>query len=274
MPTNRRTIGTASLIATAAILLSLAAVTQASAATRVRLLHAVPGAPQAKLTLSGGNGPGASTSDVGFGQASSYVQGPDGAVALALVAGGKTIAKSQERLTAGGSYTVVAEKGKGSSPRLQVYRAAKAVAGKAQVRAVHAAPEVGSLAVALGGQKLGTISFGQDTGFKPAEPGTYALTASKPGSSSMLLEKKQLSATAGTTATAYAIGSGGEPTRFVVIQDSVAAPSGAPQTGLGGAAERDGGTPWLAALLAALAAGALGGLLYARAPLGRGRDRA
>ena len=74
-----------------------------------------------------------------------------------------------------------------------------------------------------------------------------------------------MTAIAGTAATAYAVGSAGERTRFVVVADGVAAPSGGPDTGLGGLSG-DEGAPWLAALLAALAAGALGGVLYTRAP--------
>ena len=92
----------------------------------------------------------------------------------------------------------------------------------------------------------------------------------KPGTKSALATQKGVTASAGSAATAYAVGSAGEPTRFVVVADSVAAPSGAPATGLGGMAGSDG-APWLAALLAALAAGTLGGVLYTRAPRGRAR---
>jgi hypothetical protein len=49
----------------------------------------------------------------------------------------------------------------------------------------------------------------------------------------------------------------------VVVQDAVDAPTGGPATGLGGLS--DEGTPWLAALLAALAAGTLGGIAFTRA---------
>ena len=77
-----------------------------------------------------------------------------------------------------------------------------------------------------------------------------------------------MSFAAGTSSTAYAVGSGGERARFVVVQDAVDAPAGGPATGLGGLSGED--TPWLAALLAALAAGALGGLAYTRAARRRG----
>jgi len=221
--------------------------------------------------VKGANGPAATLTGIGFGKASEAEPGPSGSVTVTLTAGGEEVATSKEFLADRSSYTIVAEKGSGSKPAFRLYRAGKAVPGKTLVRAVHAAPELGRVTMSLGGQGWGTISYGQDTGYKPADPGTYDLTASKPGSKSPLISQKGVTATAGTAATAYAVGSGGEQTRFVVVADGVAAPSGGPDTGLGGLSD-DQGAPWLAALLAALAAGTLGGVLYMRAPRRRARD--
>jgi hypothetical protein len=258
------------LVATCTILLSLATAGLASADTKVRFLHAVPGAPAAKLTVKGGSGPAATLPDIGFANASEFATGPSGAVSVALTAGGKQVGMGKETLPDGGSYTIVAEKGQGSAITFRVYRSGKATPGKALVRAVHAAPEAGKVDMTLGGRKWGTVAYGQDTGYKPAEPGSYDLKAQKAGMGSALMEQKGVNASAGTADTAYAVGTSGQASRFVVVQDSVAAPSGAPATGLGGMAGSDG-PPWVAALLAALAAGALGGLVYTRVPLGRGR---
>ena len=207
--------------------------------------------------------------DVGFAKASRYEPGPGGKVALTLSAAGKEVAAAKKTLADGGAYTIVADKGAGSSIAFRVYRSGRAAPGRARLRAVHAAPEVD---MRLGGRRWGAVTFGQDTGYKEVEPGSYDLAARKPGGGSALLEQKGLNAAAGTSMTAYAVGSAGERTRFVTVQDSVAAPSGAPDTGLGGMAG-SGDTPWLTALLAALAAGALGGVLYTCAPLGRDRAR-
>lgn len=253
------------------ILLSLTGASQAAAATQVRFLHALPGGPTAELTVSGGSGPAATLPTVGFAKTSAAKPGPSGAVTVTLSAGGKKVASAKETLPDGGRYTIVAEKGSGSTPAFKVYRAGKPVPGKSIVRAVHAAPEVGRVTMSLSGNGWGTIGYGQDTGYKPADPGTYDLSATKPGSKTALLSQKGVTATAGTAATAYAVGSAGERTRFVVVQDAVAAPAGAPETGLGGLAGSEGSTPWLAALLAAVAAGTLGGVLYTRAPRGRVR---
>lgn len=253
------------------ILLSLSGASQAAAATQVRFLHALPGGPTADLTVKGADGPEATLSGVGFGKVSEPKPGPSGAVTVTLTAGGKEVASAKETLADGGSYTIVAEKGSGSKPRFRVYRAGKPVPGEASVRAVHAAPELGRVSMSLGGQDWGTVDYGQDTGHKPADPGTYDLKVMKPGTKSALATQKGVTASAGTAATAYAVGSAGEPTRFVVVADGVAAPSGGPATGMGGLSGDDG-APWLAALLAALAAGSAGGVLYTRAPRGRARS--
>jgi len=270
MRARRRPPWPAGIVASVTILLSLAGASEAAAATQVRFLHALPGGPTADLTVKGSGGPQATLSGIGFAKVSDAKAGPAGAVTVTLVAGGKTVASAKQTLADGGSYTIVAEKGSGSKPRFEIYRAGKATPGKASVRAVNAAPELGRVSMSLGGQNWGTVGYGEDTGYKPADPGTYDLSAMKPGSESALATQKGVTATAGTAATAYAVGSAGEPTRFVVVADGVAAPSGGPDTGLGGLSGDDG-APWLAALLAALAAGTLGGLLYTRAPRGRAR---
>lgn len=272
MSRRRRLLIPTGVVTTGTILLSLAAVSSSSAATKLRFLHAVPGAPAAHLTISGPKSQQATLPGVGFAKASGYASGPGGSITLALAAGGKELARAEKTLADGGAYTIVAEKGKAASVAFRVYRSGRAAPGKTRFRAVHAAPEVGKVDMSLGGRRWGAVDFGHDTGYKPAGPGTYRVTARKAGMGSTLLERKGVNAAAGTAVTAYAVGSAGERTRFVVVQDSVAAPSGAPDTGLGGMAESDD-TPWLAALLAALGAGSLGGVLYTRAPRARARAR-
>lgn len=272
MRAKRRLLIPTGVVTTGTILLSLGAVGGASAATKVRFLHAVPGAPTARLTLAGADGTRATLPNVGFAKASAYTQGPHGKVTLTLSAGGKKVAAAAKTLRDDGAYTVVAEKGQRSSIAFRVYRAGRAAPGKVRVRAVHAAPEVGKIDMSLGGRKWGAVDFGQDTGYRATEPGSYELAARKPGMGSALVEQKGVNAAAGTVMTAYAVGSAGERTRFVVVQDSVAAPAGAPDTGLGGMTGSSD-APWLAALLAALAAGTLGGVAYMRAPRSRRRAR-
>lgn len=273
MRSNSRVSRPAGCVVTCAILLSLAAAGDAAASTRVRFLHAVPGAPGADLTVAGGHGPAATVKGITFGRVSGYTTAPDGRVTLSLAAGGKKVASAPGALLDHTSYTIVAEKGK-KGIEFHLYRAGKAVAGEARLRAVHAAPEVGKVEMTVGQRKWGTIDFGQATPYEQASPGSYDVAARAPGNNgSVLVEAKNTNAAAGTASTAYAVGSGGERTRIVMVEDSVAAPKGAPETGLGGMAHPAGATPWLAALLAALAAGTIGGAAYLRAPLRRSRAR-
>jgi hypothetical protein len=71
-----------------------------------------------------------------------------------------------------------------------------------------------------------------------------------------------VSVSAGSATTAVLVGSRGEKARWVLVDDATVAPSAAPQTGLGGLSTPGGGPPWLAALLAALGAGALGAVAH------------
>ena len=263
----RRGMRAAGVIATALILLSASA-GQAAAATKVNFVHGVPGAGDGTLRVSGGSGAPASLAGVGFGQSSEYSTGPSGRVTITLAVGGKQAARATETFADGAGYTVVAEPGSGGKVTLMAYRAGKAQAGSARVRAAHGAAELDSADFMVGDQKLGTLDRGRTGDYATVEPGSYSITARRPGSSDALIEQSGVNLAAGTASTAYAVGSGGERARFVLVQDAVDAPEGGPATGLGGLS--DGGAPWLAALLAALAAGTLGGVTYTRTARRRG----
>jgi Domain of unknown function (DUF4397) len=250
-----------SVIVSAAILLSLAA-GDAVAATRVRLLHALPGGPPGQLEVRA-RGQGVTLPATGFGKATEYLSAPAGTVALTLVAGRKPAARASARLADGSRYTVVAERGDGPGAQLRIYRDGAGAPGGVRWRVVHAAPELGSAEVVLDGRARGQLDKATASPYRVAKPGAHRVAVRRPGGSRDVVERSGVNFAAGTAQTAYVVGSGGEPTRFVVLQDGVAAPERGPATGLGGLS--DGGRPWAAAFLAALAAGALGGLLYARA---------
>jgi hypothetical protein len=200
----------------------------------------------------------------GFGEASKQVNAPSGKVTVTLTVGGKQAAQSTETLSDKAGYTVVAEPGQGGKVELKAVEGGRASAGSARVRAAHDAAELTKADFKVGDQMLGALDRGDEGDYVTVEPGAYNLTVTRPGSDDALISKKGVSFAAGTASTVYAVGSGGEAARLVVVQDSVDAPAGGPATGLGGLSD-DGGTPWLAALLAALAAGTLGGLAFTRA---------
>lgn len=258
----------APVAALVSILLSLA-VADASAASQVRFLHAVPGAPEAQLAVESDRVPPVQLGNAGFGQDTDYGRIPAGAVDLTLSGGGDRLANSSERLEDGSRYTVVAVPQDGGAT-LRVYRDGAATGGRARWRMVHAASEVARARVTVDGRSIGTVDRGGATEYDAVEPGTHTVALRRPDGGEPLVDLPDAELVAGTAQTVYAVGSGGEPTRLVVLQDDVATPSAAPDTGFGGLARQDGGTPWLAALAAALLAGTLGGVAHLR----RGHARA
>jgi hypothetical protein len=233
-------------------------------ALELRFVHAVPGAGAASLSASG-----TSVGDpVSFGGVTSYTDVRSGSQKLELTpaGGGKALATANESL-GDGRYTVVAS-GAGGRVDLHVYRDGEAKSGKAQVRAINAAMELGNTEVALDRRAMaGNLAPGKASPWSTVDPGTYQVEAMRPsGKGGALASRSGVSLAAGTSTTALVVGSGGQPTRIVLASDSTVTPSEAPGTGLGGLS---GGTPWAAALAAALLAGALGGAAYTLASRGR-----
>jgi hypothetical protein len=228
-----------------------------ASALELRFVHAVPGGGEA--TLRAGNK--AIGGPVSFGGVTGYTRVGEGRVELALspAGGGKSLAKATETLR-GGRMTVVATK-QGQKVMLRVLPDGRGSSGRARVRAMNAAPELGTTEVRLDGRALASdLSPGQAGDYSAVDPGTYRLAAMRPsGTGDALASKPGVSLAAGTSTTAFIVGSGGEPTRIVVASDGAVTPKSAPGTGLGGLS---GGTAWASALAAALGAGALGGAAY------------
>jgi Domain of unknown function (DUF4397) len=226
-----------------------------ASALQLRFVHAVPGAGSAELTANGKPVGGA----VGFGGVTDYSKLGSGRDKLELKGGGKTLA-SATRTLGGGRYTVVAASA-GGGPKLQVYSDGRATGGKARVRAVNAAAELGNTEVMLAGTPVAKdLAPGKASPYTTVDPGTYKLEAMRPtGKGGALASRSGVNLTAGTSATAFVVGSGGEPTRIVLASDTTVTPSKAPGTGLGG---ESGGTPWAAVIAVALSAGALGGAAF------------
>jgi len=241
---------------------------QASGDASVRFVHAVPGAGPAELVVKGGAQVGSGT---GFGQVSSYVGVSPGSHEVSLKSGKTTIAVTNVDFTDGKRYTVVAMS-QGKKAQLRPYVDGKAADAKARLRLIHAAPELGSPDVRLDGQALAEkASFTEATPYLTVSPGSHALEVTKPGSGGgRPIAGKQVSLSAGSSSTAFLIGTRGEPTSIVLASDQTASPSRAPRTGL---APLGGGRPWATIGAIALLAGLLGGGLYLLVA-GLGRTRA
>ena len=221
-------------------------------AAQVRFVHAVPGTGPAQLSVKGGASVGGALE---FAQVGGYSSVPAGATTFQLRAGGDSSATAQTRVRNGERYTVIALGG--DAEKLRVLRDGPARPNTAQLRVVHAAPELGKVEIRLGDERVATLlGFESVAGYAPVDPGAYAIRVTRPGGGSTLAAKGGVPLTAGTASTAFVVGSGGEPLQVVVAADGSAAPRGAPHTGLGGLS--DDGPPLLLALLAGLLAAAAG----------------
>ena len=238
------------------MLVAGAAAVEAGAA-ELRFVHAAPGAGPAVLEIDGERigGP------VAFAEVGDYAEAPEERLQLSVrpARGGDPIGGGSGVLGEG-RHTAVAWLRDGEF-ELTVIDDAAGSAGRARLRAVNAAGELGRAAVRVDNRPLGeALSPGEATPYEAIEPGSYSLQVARTGGGGTpLATERDLRLTAGTSSTAFIVGSGGEPVRIVIAADSTAAPERAPETGLGGLG---GDTPWLTLVLTALAAGGLGGGAY------------
>lgn len=248
------------LIATLLMLL-VGPAASASGDAGVRFVQAVPGAERflqlhaVEGRISQGVG-----RPVEFGDVGGYAPVPAGRVTFELRGpGDRRLASVTAPVRDGQRYTIVAL-GDGAS-QLRVLKDGGARGGTSRLRVVHAAPELGGVDVSLGERQVASsIGFRDVAPYTTVEPGAYAVTVSRPDDGSPLAARGAMPFTAGTSSTAFVVGSAGEPLRVVVASDRAAAPRGAPATGLGGLSRDE--SPLGLALLVALLAGAAGAAAY------------
>ena len=224
-----------------------------ASAAKVRLVHAVPGAGGAQLSVRGRE----LGSPVAFGETGRFSSMRDGRVKVTLVPGGGGKALATKTLKLGDArYTVVAAPS-GSGVVLRSYRNGSPREGRARVRAIHAAGEIDEADLEVDDRTVArNLEQGAATPYLDLPPGSYSFALVRPGGGGgPLVSAKGLELVAGTSSTAVVVGSGGAPTRIVLVPDGSAGPSKGPDTGLGG---MDDGPPWGLALLAGLVAGSLG----------------
>jgi hypothetical protein len=219
-------------------------------------LHAVSGAGPASLLVEKGR-PRLPSS---FAKPSGYQVFRPGQVRLRLILNGQSSPLASETVRLGpGRHTVVAVGGD-NGVDLLVYRDDGVESGKATLRAIHAAGEVGDADVKLDGKVVVSgVGLGDATGYLPVPPGPHSVAVTKPGGKGMAIVKTEVRAVAGTASTAFVVGSGGMPAQIVLTEDGSAGPKAAPATGLGGATS---GTGWLLILGSSLIGGSLGGASY------------
>lgn len=225
-------------------------------AAQVRFVHAVPGAGAAQLNASEGGVTRTIATGVGFGEIGAYAEVPAGNVVFeARRPGGGLLAAIEERVKNGAHYTVVAI-GNGEAT-LALIRDASARAGEARLRVVQAASELGEVDVRLGSRKVASLFGFEDVApYAAVDPGTYELRITRPDDGSELATAGGVALSAGTSSTAFIIGTSGERLQIITDTDRTAAPVGAVATGLGGLADED--SHLLMALIAGLLAATLG----------------
>jgi len=236
--------------------------TAAADAASVRFVHAAPGTGTVEARVASGGAAETLAEAVSFGEATEYRTVAAGRVELSVVGqdGDEQVAATQEPLKGDRRYTAVAL-GRDGELELRVYPDEAADEGMAKLRFIQASPELGEAALMVGEEVVAeTAAYRDATPYRPVEPGSYALAATPPGGQPIAVEE-DVPLRAGTASTALVLGGAGEQIRFVVIDDSVAAPDVAPATGLGGLSG-GGGPPWALLTAATLAAGLLGGGAY------------
>jgi hypothetical protein len=225
---------------------------------KVRFVQTVPAQGTLELHATEGGISARVGHPLAFGKIGSYADVPPGNVTFELrEPGGGPITEAKEQLKDGAHYTVVAM----SKKQLLVLRDGRADGGTSRMRVVDTAPELGAVDVQLGDQTIADgVGFGDVSGYTGVGPGAYALTVTNPSDGSMLATRGAVTLSAGTSSTAFVVGTAGEPIDVLVAGDRMAAPKGAPQTGLGGLA--DGDSHLLLALLAGFLAALAGAAAY------------
>src|SRR4051812_1613485 len=236
----------------------------ASATAKVRLVNARAGSAAVGLKVVVGTAAPPEIGEATYGQVTPYVNVSPGSAQIAIsglsAEQGGSEAQTTEQLVDGERYTAVALAKGPKGFQIEVYHDGDARPGKARLRVLHAAPELGSPDIMLGQRKIAeNVAFRAASPYLTVQPGSYTLSVVKPGGSSAIFEQR-ITLSAGVASTAILAGSGGARERLIMATDETVTPAGAPETGLGGLADGDG-PPWLLVALAALFAGALGGVV-------------
>src|SRR3954449_10660454 len=213
----------------AIVMLVIGPAASALATAKVRLVNARPGSQAVSLKVVQGSAAPPTFGDAAYGQVTPYVKVPPGSAQIAISglssSTGGAEAQTTEQLEDGQSYTAVALALGSKGFQIKIYRDGHARGGKARLRVIHAAPELGSPNVRLGQRTIAEkLAFKEATPYLSMAPGSYALSVVRPGSSSAVFTK-QVSVSAGTATTAIIAGSGGAPAMIITATDDTKTPA-------------------------------------------------
>jgi hypothetical protein len=111
-----------------------------------------------------------------------------------------------------------------SEPELKLRTDGRAQDGKARVRVAHFARELGAPDLFVDGERVvQRFPYLGTTPYVALSPGSHTLAAMRPNSTSTLVSAR-VTLRAGTTSTAYVLGSGGQPTQALLTSDATGSP--------------------------------------------------
>jgi hypothetical protein len=241
---HRRYALISALLALAGTLVAMPAFAAARPSGQLRVAYFSPDGPNVDVYLDGTR----SLSSIGYKTVATYQALPVGSHRVDFRSAG-TDAASQPLASAtttlsAGSYRTVAAAGKAAALTAVVFDDGftEPAQGKAQIRAIHFAPEVPAVDIAIKGGPVifSSVGFDAATSYSTVPSGSYDLEFRAAGSDQVLLTARGVILKAGSVASLAGVGGAGRPIEVVQIEDAAAAStSGAAGTGLGGMAPPD-----------------------------------
>ena len=257
----------ATIVASGALVLALAAPAMAADTSRVRVLHASPDAPNVDIYLDDAKVD--ALTDVPFKTLSPYLSIPAGAHNVKVVPTGGAVADAvidaDVTFASGQSYTVAATNAVASIEAQVITDAPAPTAAGAQLRVVHLSADTPAVDVRPdGGDPIVTaLAYPTATAYLDIPAATYDLEVCATGTDTCPLDLDPVTVDAGTAYSAFAIGSleGGTLTAVLAV-DATAAPAAPATDTIGGTFPATSGLSGLAvgALAAFAAVAFVGGL--------------
>lgn len=179
----------------------------------VRLVNAIP----AKRGIDVSGGDRTVFTGVNYKSVTPYAEFRDNMVNFRLRAAGSdsALANNNEAMTDGYRYTIVALPGEKGEPQMRVLRDEVVPdSGKARIRVINAAPDIGSIDVAMQGQKdalFGGVKYGSEAGYKDIDPvsGTIEIRSDIKSRKPLLLKNMHFEAGKAYTIVLAGWGTGG-----------------------------------------------------------------
>ncbi len=257
----------ATIVASGALVLAVAGAATAADTSRVRVLHASPDAPNVDIYLDDAKVD--ALTDVPFKTISAYLSIPAGAHNVKVVPTGGAVADAvidaDVTFASGERYTVAATNAVATIEAQVITDAPAPTADGAQLRVVHLSADTPAVDVRPdGGDPIVTaLAYPMATEYLDIPAATYDLEVCATATDTCPLDLDPVTVDAGTSYSAFAVGSLEADTLTAVLAvDATAAPAAPATDTIGGASPSTPGVAWPAVIaLAALAAVAfVGGL--------------